>query len=283
MSDLIVVAIPDEQDRVWDVSSEKVPHLTILYLGDSVSTEDTNRIVEFVEHASSSMLSRFGLTVDRRGTLGEDDADVLFFSGVGIGKLVDFRTSLLRQSEILNAYNSAKQFPKWTPHLTLGYPTSPAKPDPNDYPIGYVGFNRIAVWTGDSVGPTFDLKDEMAMSDTLEDVLTHYGIKGMKWGVRRANKSSHPRSEDAVKVANYKKVAKKHGPSALSNQELQALVTRMNLDQQYGRLMGAEPKRFSKGQKYLKGALTAGKTVNEVIAFANSPAGKALRTQLNKK
>ena len=32
-SNLVIVAIPDENDRVWKISSEKVPHLTVLVPG----------------------------------------------------------------------------------------------------------------------------------------------------------------------------------------------------------------------------------------------------------
>jgi hypothetical protein len=70
-----------------------------------------------------------------------------------------------------------------------------------------VHFNRIAVWTGDFDGPEFLLKDFWDEFDALESVpmdvamsalngdetrdaarmaaLEHFGVKGMKWGVRK--------------------------------------------------------------------------------------------------
>jgi hypothetical protein len=54
--------------------------------------------------------------------------------------------------------------------------------------------------------------------------LKHYGVKGMKWGVRR----------DRAKTA---RKSKSKAPS-LSDKELKAAVARMNLEQQYDRLSG---------------------------------------------
>ncbi len=91
--------------------------------------------------------------------------------------------------------------------------------------------------------------------EDVDEFLAHYGIKGMKWGVRR-NRSAvdvsvtatpgkrvkarggenQPAHEDAVKVATYKRVAAKSTTDALSTKQLQEVVNRMNLEQQYDRL-----------------------------------------------
>jgi len=92
------------------------------------------------------------------------------------------------------------------------------------------------------------------------NALTHYGVKGMKWGRRKSEDSGQPEvqvfrgtgrspskiktrkggdlpaSEDAVKADAYKQAAKKSGPNALSNAELKVLVERMNLERQYSTL-----------------------------------------------
>jgi hypothetical protein len=92
------------------------------------------------------------------------------------------------------------------------------------------------------------------------DLLAHYGVKGMHWGVRRSENSGpvstaivqkkpggpvkiktskggglQP-SSDAVKAATFKQRAKKSGAQSLSNEELQTLVTRLNLEKQYKNL-----------------------------------------------
>jgi 2'-5' RNA ligase len=168
VSNLVIVAIPDENDRVWKVSSEKVPHLTMLFLGDMDKVENLETIVEFVQHAASTTLNRFYLPVDKRGELGDDPelgpADVLFFrKGRYDYKAVrDFRAALLQERNIRTAYDSTQQFEgPWKPHLTLGYENQPAKPEPADQDYGFydVSFNKIAVWTGDYDGPEFELKD----------------------------------------------------------------------------------------------------------------------------
>jgi hypothetical protein len=84
----------------------------------------------------------------------------------------DFRASLLQDNNIRTAYDSVSQFEgPWNPHLTLGYPTDPAKPEDNDWGGFYsVEFNRIAVWTGDYEGPEFLLKDFWDEYETMESV-----------------------------------------------------------------------------------------------------------------
>jgi hypothetical protein len=82
----------------------------------------------------------------------------------------------------------------------------------------------------------------------LDDVLEHYGVKGMRWGQRNSENSSTkpPASADATVAAKYKTTAKKGGSKALSNAELQALVTRMNLEKQYSTLNPSASKKVAK-------------------------------------
>lgn len=96
--------------------------------------------------------------------------------------------------------------------------------------------------------------------NATDDFLRHYGIPGMKWGRRRsrpsyekstrvAGGSSAPRaSEDAKKTGSFQARAKAGGTAALSTKELQELVTRQNLEQQYARL---NPAPISAGQKIM--------------------------------
>jgi len=112
--------------------------------------------------------------------------------------------------------------------------------------------------------------------DFVQGVVSHHGIKGMKWGVRRAESSlsaaraarsdaraakavqkaaankvtvkttselgkayvrtkggSHqPATDDAVKAQIAKQKLKKSGMNSLTNEELQTLATRQNLENQ---------------------------------------------------
>jgi hypothetical protein len=156
------------------------------------------------------------------------------------------------------------------------------------------------------------------MAETLDQVLAHYGVKGMRWGVRKAeterqqsfrdaaNKNrkgpqqvdvkaspgkrvktsggkGYSPSDDAVKTAVSRQKAKKSTVESLSNDELQAAVRRMQLEQQFVQLSGSRKTGpLSAGKSFVKELLGMGKTANEVIAFQNSPAGKQLSEQLKK-
>lgn len=139
--------------------------------------------------------------------------------------------------------------------------------------------------------------------------LTHYGVKGMKWGVirdkaRAANEArkaptdvvikekngdyaqssggrNQKNSADAIKAQRYRQMAKSSTTDSLSNQELQQLVTRMNLEQQYGNLVQQQDRR-SKGQKFVHKLLgmevngstgATGKTAALAVAEMYSPSG----------
>jgi len=251
----VIVAIPSEDDYVWKVSSEKVPHLTLLNLGEE--TDPTGDIASYLEHAVKTSMCRFGLNVSHRGPLGPSEADVLFFErrGFEFDKLEDFRGALRRNRNIDKAYNSVEQFPEWIPHLTLGFPETPALPDKRDWPgFSWVNFNKIALWTGESTGPEFLLKDNLdwglSMSENVDHFLEHFGVKGMKWGSRKSadgssgssrRKLSRSTSPDAENAQSALTKIKKGGIKSVSNKELQDVITRMNLEQQYSRVAPQGP------------------------------------------
>jgi 2'-5' RNA ligase len=350
VANLVIVAIPAENDPVWAVSSEKVPHLTVLFLGDAMSNPNVSKIVEYVKERARD-LEPFSLLVDHRGVLGADEADVLFFTKDIPWKLVDFRETLKYNQEISMAYNAIPQHQDWKPHLTLGYPETPAKSDDWDPMVPqYVTFDKIAVWYGDSEGSEFVLSENpesqwredspsiAAWADTVGDIIAHYGVKGMKWGVRRsaqqryaerqqgraavnralgAKKSGQKREEhverlqtgkanirdharsgglfvkktkkdkpvkevssDAAKASTAATKAKKQGKQALSNEEMQALVTRMNLEQQLTRL--TPPSRTQKGAKFVGNLLVnAGKQQAQLVV--NDQVNKQIKKALGSK
>jgi 2'-5' RNA ligase len=287
-SDLVIVAIPADGDAVWQVSSEKRPHLTILFLGDAMTNPNVSKIADTVKEYSSH-LEPFNLLVDHRGTLGPDEADVLFFTQDIPWKLFDFRSMLLGNQEVSMAYNAIPQRQLWKPHLTLGYPETPAKADDWDPMVPqYVSFDKVGCWFGDYEGPEFTLTEsnlsrdeEMAMwAEGEVNTLTHYGVKGMRWGVRRKNVGSGDEkvvSKDAAKAAGARDKAKKEGKQSLSNEEMQALVTRMNLEQQLVRL--TPPSRAKKGANFVGKMLvnTGNAQMQRVI---NDQATKAVKKHI---
>lgn len=253
--EVVIVAIPQEDDYTWKVSSEKIPHMTLLYLGE---VEVTQHMANYVEHAAS-MLNRFGMTVNRRGKLGENSADVLFFDkSYSYRKLMDFRGQLLADPDIRTAYLEAPQHSEWIPHLTLGFPETPAKPMNREYGFNWVEFDRIAIWTGDSAGPTYQLETfdsyldvSMAESNEFDDVLEHYGVKGMKWGVRKRNsRQTDPTSDDALRVGTVKtRVKSQKTTHILTNAELKDAIERMRLEQDFSKLSGGIDKTRSQKTK----------------------------------
>lgn len=114
---------------------------------------------------------------------------------------------------------------------------------------------------------------------SLDDVLAHYGVKGMHWGVRRTRSEidSTPPSSDTLTIDKHKAAVKAGGTRALQTSELQQLVNRMNLERQYKDLLEKEPNAYKNGQSAVKKVLAVGKTANEILNFINSPAGKALK------
>lgn len=262
MPRVAIVFIPEQDDFVWKVSSQKVPHMTFLFLGE-VADVDVPPIVDYVEHTANMSLHRFGMSVDRRGELspdgGDTAADVLFFDKLNTKWLEDVRSHLLQNDRIFTAFNSAPQFDSWTPHLTLGWPDNPAHEIDRDFGIGWVSFDKIAVWTEEWDGPEFILKRndgmDMAMSDAVHEFLSHHGVKGMKWGVRKKSGGT------STARTTFKKP-----PRKLSNEELQKRIKRMETERKYNSLNAGDKSKgrafveevlSSSGRKVAKGVVTA--------------------------
>jgi hypothetical protein len=75
-----------------------------------------------------------------------------------------------------------------------------------------------------------------ARVSSVENFLAHYGVKGMKWGVRVRSSSKEAPSEDSNRSTAIRARAKTGKVKALSNKELQEAINRMNLEQQFKRL-----------------------------------------------
>lgn len=80
--------------------------------------------------------------------------------------------------------------------------------------------------------------------------LYHFGVKGMKWGVRKDRKRSisSKRSRSDSKDYTESRGLLKKSPNKLSNAELRKINERLNLEQQYSNLTTSQKK---KGNRFI--------------------------------
>lgn len=153
--------------------------------------------------------------------------------------------------------------------------------------------------------------------DTMVEVdnhLSHYGIKGMKWGVRKrrggggsssaeptdviiksrpgkietSGGHNQPPSDDAKRAAAYRQKARASSVHSLSNAELKALVERMNLEANYAKALANNRPPKGPVQKFIdnfieqeKNTLMKGqkpKTAQFVETIINVQKGRKART-----
>jgi hypothetical protein len=140
--------------------------------------------------------------------------------------------------------------------------------------------------------------------------LVQYGVRGMKWGVRKkrsrvtgpepvtiktapgqrvkaeGGRGRSP-SDDAKRAAALKQKARASTLDSLSNSEIQTLVARMNLEQQYARL---DPPKQNPVKGFLKGiakteveAMQKGKKGPGLSALESAMAGEGYVGKRRKK
>ena len=130
--------------------------------------------------------------------------------------------------------------------------------------------------------PEVDDDDELEQSDLVDDFLAHYGVKGMKWGVRRRS-SSGPSSSDVSDDYRTAAAARSKHPATLSNQEMQALINRMNLERQYAQVMSTQSQKpATKGRAVKKfvGNLLVDIGRNEVTRVVRTASAIAVENAL---
>lgn len=155
---------------------------------------------------------------------------------------------------------------------------------------GYKDYDPNDIWGG-LTRMELSLPNSAKHSENLiADVLAHHGIKGMKWGHRKSKSSGEEHSTSSDHVSTDHTTAEKHkatidahGTKALSNHDLQQLITRMNLEQQHRNLSGQAPTKFKKGHNYVKTVLSVAKTLNDIHNTVNGPVGKAVKTAVKAK
>lgn len=117
------------------------------------------------------------------------------------------------------------------------------------------------------------------MTDTLEDFLEHYGVKGMQWGVRRKRRSSSDSGGESSSGGSKRSI------KSVSDAELQAAVNRMNLEKQYKTLKSQrdEAKRTKTQVLFDEaGKLATNVARTQMTNAANAVVGKAIDDSLLK-
>lgn len=107
---------------------------------------------------------------------------------------------------------------------------------------------------------------------TVEEVLVHFGVKGMKWGTRQTK----PPAKSSGDWKSFKRVTDKAksggGTKALSNKEMQAFIHRANLEAQFKRL---NPSKKEKALQFVADTLL-GVGKQQAARVANDVASKQI-------
>lgn len=303
-SELIVVALPSEYDPVNTLGSEE-KHATLLYLGDNVSED----VAALIRAAINGCIRRRGFppfleSVSAVTSLGKDGARVWMIDSDNGLRMI--RDVLLSDPTIRARYDTLEQYPNFIPHMTMGYPTENQTKlaeviEQQAAQIQRIKFDRIALWYGDDhdivwrLSPSDMDRNEAGHSETASprlihqllaryNTVMHSGIKGMRWGIRRksgsdGNLSSTPEAQKAMAAADAERAAtsiatiRKSGVKALSNDDLNHLTKRLDLEK---KLTNLDPGLLGKTNRKLKRYIGYGDTMQLALAFANSEAGREL-------
>lgn len=118
-----------------------------------------------------------------------------------------------------------------------------------------------------------------------EDSLAHYGIKGMKWGVRRyQNKDGSYTSAGKKRRRQYSsdyeetRSLRKKSYKELSDQDLKRLNKRLNLESEYRRL---NPQGIDRGKKIARDLVSTAGLIGGLYGISKSNWVKAGRDAIN--
>lgn len=108
---------------------------------------------------------------------------------------------------------------------------------------------------------------DLTKQELGENFLAHVGVKGMRWGKRKAVVSSSDRKTSVDNLA-------KRDPKSLSNKQLQAANNRLQMEKKYKELK-KDHAILSKGQKKVATIVAVGASATALYNLATSPVAKA--------
>lgn len=109
-------------------------------------------------------------------------------------------------------------------------------------------------------------------SYSFDDSLIHYGVKGMRWGVRRARRSSRERkirnrAQNDLERHNLELTTKRPA-FTMTDEELKTSISRLQLEQQYNSLVNSRS-TIKKGERFMSS--NAGNISRQVAANVVTP------------
>lgn len=210
-----IMAIPETLDTIRLVGPEE-KHVTLLFFGstDSLPENAKETMLSAVETAAN-MLFPFSESTLERTRLGDDNPPALV-TMLSDRNLTQIRNLFLMNPDLKGYLSNTPQFPSFKPHVTLGFPDFKEEVTLKALSslVYRVRFDRLAVWWGDE---RHEFKLNLAEQDSVgmsaekgAEFLSHYGKKGMKWGVRkdRGHEGERARTKKIAKLdANFERNA----------------------------------------------------------------------------
>lgn len=318
-----IMACPAPLESIRLVGDED-KHATLLFFGET-STLPVEALMTLKDSVAmaSQMLFPFRESVIDVTRLGSDvpPALVAMLSGEDLSQV---RNLFLMNPAVKGYLDNSEQFPSFTPHMTLAHPdfTDEAIIRALMRQIFRVRFDRLSVWWNDErFDYALDLSsDQGSMSDAVdnflakhavddEDHFAHHGVKGQKWGVRRAvntatgrvtsSRTETPgahglisRTGSADQIAQDRISAKiaSGGVKSLSNADIQSYSRRLQMSKDLSRVLAeqsAAEKAASQSfiTKFVKSQASrqADRVVNKAIDIAVEKALKSSGVKLGKK
>lgn len=109
----------------------------------------------------------------------------------------------------------------------------------------------------------------------MTDELKHYGVLGMKWGHRKAKSVAGTKRTETHADRKIVNELKRNSNKTLSNQELEKIRKRLQLEQNVNKLKSQET-TVNRGHEVAKTILAVGTTVASIYALSQTPLGKRI-------